>query len=144
MKVKDSKALLSSVLTTAQMGQVGIRSTLNTAMRSGLRKALENQLQEYDAIEGAAQAIAASRGWELRDAEPTARGAARLYTALRLIRGGTDSTIAAMMIQGNTRGMISSMKILHQSSTPDAQVATLCQRLLDCENAGIRQMQGFL
>ena len=39
--MKNSQQILSSVLKTAQMGQVGIRSVLDTLMRPGLRKALE-------------------------------------------------------------------------------------------------------
>ena len=49
--MKNSQQILSSVLKTAQMGQVGIRSVLDTRMRPGLRKALEQQLREYDQIE---------------------------------------------------------------------------------------------
>ena len=44
--MQENKDLLSSVLNTAQMGQVGIYSVLRTTMRPGLRKSLETQLQE--------------------------------------------------------------------------------------------------
>lgn len=144
MNMKDSKAFLDSILTTAQMGQTGIRSALSATMRPGLRKALESQLQEYDSIEQEAHSIAASRGWELRELEPAAKGMANLMTRLRLSYGNTDSKLAAMMIQGSTRGMIVGLKDLHQFNRPDAQLTTLSQKLLDCETAGIRQMQGFL
>ena len=63
--MKNSKEILSSVLKTAQMGQVGIRSLLDTSMQPALRSALESQLREYDAIETEAHAIASQRGWEL-------------------------------------------------------------------------------
>ena len=62
----------------------------------------------------------------------------------RLAFGNTDSKIAGMMIQGSTRGMIVGLKNMHQLTKPDPQVTTLSQRLIDCENANIRQMQGFL
>lgn len=144
MKMKESKELLNSIMETTQMGQVGIRSVLNATMRPGLRKALESQLQEYDSIEREAQAIATSRGWELRDVEPAVKGMANMMTKARLAYGNTDSKVAAMMIQGNTRGMIIGLKDLHQCNKPDAQITTLSQKLLDCETANIRQMQGFL
>ena len=32
----------------------------------------------------------------------------------------------------------------HQYQQQDSQVSALCQRLLDCETANIRQMQSFL
>ena len=49
--MKNSKEILSSVVKTAQMGQTGIRSVLDTSMRPSLRKALESQLREYESIE---------------------------------------------------------------------------------------------
>ena len=44
--MKNSQQILSSVLKTTQMGQIGIRSVLDTRMRPGLRRALEQQLRE--------------------------------------------------------------------------------------------------
>ena len=142
--MKESKDLLSSILKTTQMGQIGIRSVLDTAMRPTLRKALESQLQEYDTIEGEAHSIASSRGWEVPELDPVVRTMSDMMTRMKLTGGNTDSKIAGMMIQGNTRGMITGLKNLHQFNKQDLQIRTLSQRLLDCENANIRQMQGFL
>lgn len=142
--MNDSKELLSSVMNTAQMGQTGIRSVLKYAMRPSLRAALESQLQEYGTIESEAQAIASSRAWELRDLEPALKAMSHMSAKMRLAFGNTDSRIAGMMIQGNTRGMIVGLKNLHQFNRQDSQVTTLTQRLIDCETANIRQMQGFL
>ena len=142
--MKESKDLLSSILKTTQMGQIGIRSVLDTAMRPTLRKALESQLQEYDTIESEAHSIASSRGWEVAELDPVVRKMADMMTRMKLTGGKTDSKIAGMMIQGNTRGMITGLKNLHQFNKQDLQIRTLSQRLLDCENANIRQMQGFL
>lgn len=144
IKMKSNKEILSSILKTTQMGQVGIRSVLDTSMRPGLRKALESQLQEYDSIESEAHAIASQRGWELPELQPGKRMMADMMTRMKLGTGNTDSRIAGMMIQGNTRGMITGLKNLHQAASQDMQVLTLSQKLLDCENANIRQMQSFL
>ena len=126
------------------MGQVGIRSVLDTTMRPGLRKALESQLREYDSIESEAHSIASQRGWELSELNPSVRFMADMMTRTKLSYGNTDSKIAGMMIQGNTRGMITGLKNLHQFNKHDAQISTLSQKLLDCETSNIRQMQGFL
>ena len=144
MKMKESKDILSSLLKTTQMGQIGIRSVLDTTMRPTLRKALESQLQEYDTIESEAHSIASSRGWEVAELDPVVRKMADMTTRMKLTGGNSDSKIAGMMIQGNTRGMIKGLKNLHQFNKQDLQVRTLSQRLLDCENANIRQMQSFL
>ena len=142
--MKNSKEILSSVLKTTQMGQLGIRSCLNTSMRPGLRKALESQLREYDAIESEAHAIASQRGWEVEELDPALRLMTDAMTRMKLSRGNCDSRIADMMIQGNTKGMIKGLKNLHQFPHPDEKLRTLSQKLLDCETANIRQMQSFL
>jgi len=142
--MKSSKEILSSLLKTTQMGQVGIRSVLDKRMRPGLRSALEAQLREFDRIESEAHAIASQRGWELPELEPAVRFFSDVTTRIKLTRNDCDSKIADMMIQGNTRGMIRGLKDLHQFPSQDSQVNTLSQRLLDCETANIRQMQLFL
>lgn len=65
--MNNSKELLASVLHTTQMGQTGIRSVRDHAIRSGLKQELDQQLTEYDTIEKEALRIAASRGWSLTD-----------------------------------------------------------------------------
>ena len=144
INMKESKQLLSSILKTTQMGQIGIRSVLDSNMRPTLRKALESQLQEYDSIETEAHCIASSRGWQVPELDPVVRTMADMMTRVRLKGGNTDSKIAGMMIQGNTRGMIKGLKDLHQFNRQDLPVKSLSQKLLDCETANIRQMQSFL
>lgn len=142
--MKNDHEMLSSILKTTQMGQIGIRSVLEISMRPGLRKALQSQLQEYDTIESEAHAIASQRGWELREIQPGKRLMTDMMTRMKLSRGNSDSKIAGMMIQGNTRAMITGLKDLHQYPQQDSRVSALSQRLLDCETANIRQMQAFL
>lgn len=144
MKMKDDRQMLGSVLKTAQMGQIGIQKVLDTSMRPGLRKALQAQLQEYSSIEAEAHYLASQRGWELREIQPGKRLVTGMITHMKLRRGNSDSTIADMIIQGNTRAMITGLKDLHQYQQQDSQVSALSQRLLDCETANIRQMQPFL
>lgn len=142
--MKDSKEMLTSALNTVQMGQLGIRSALERTIRSDLRQAMESQLKEYDRLETQADSIAASRGWELRQIDPAVRTMANMMLRMKLTGSDTDSKIAAMMIQGNTKGMILGLKNLHRFHNKDSKVEDLCQKLLDTEVENIRQMQGFL
>lgn len=144
MKMNSSKQILSSILKTTQMGQIGIRSVLDKSTTPALRRALESQLQEYDAIESEAHSIAAQRGWELPELDPAVRVVADMMTRMRISRRDPDSKIADMMIQGNTKGMVKSLKNLHRFDYEDAQISTISQKLLDCETANIRQMKAFL
>jgi len=142
--MKGSKDILSSILKTTQMGQIGIRSIMNMPLRSGLRTELKSQLREYDAIEQEAHGIAASRGWELKELDPAIKGMTNMMTRTRLSFGDVDSKAAAMMIQGNTRGIIKGYKNLNQFPPSDQRVSNLAHKLIDFEETNNRQLQGFL
>ena len=142
--MKTSKELLSSITKTAQMGQVGVRSVMNYAKNERLRDALHSQLKEYDMIEQEAQQIATMRGWDIQELEPAAKLMSQTYARANLMVGNTDSRIAAMMINGNTKGMIKSIKNKHHSNQSDLRISKLSDKLLAHETAKIRQMQEYL
>ncbi len=142
--MKGSKDILSSILKTTQMGQIGIRSVLKTPLRAGLRAELNSQLREYDAIEQEAHGIALSRGWTLKELDPAIKGMTNMMARSMLSFGNVNSKAAAMMIQGNTRGIIKGFKNLNQFPASDQRVASLAQKLIDFEETNNRQLQGFL
>ena len=142
--MKTNKEILSSILKTTQMGQIGIRCVLDSSMGPNLRKDLESQLREYDLIESEAHSIAAQRGWEVKELDPGIRMMSEMMTRAKLSRGNVESKIAEMMVQGNTKGMIKGLKNIHQFQGQDGPVTTLSQKLLDYETANIRQMQSYL
>lgn len=142
--MKDSKDILSSLLKTTQMGQVGIRSVQQSANAVALKKALHDQLKEYNSIERETYALAKERNWQLKELPQAARTMADMMSRGKLIYGKSDSKIAAMMVQGNTRGVIKGLKDLHRYHQNDAGVTVLAQKLLDCENRNILQMEAFL
>jgi hypothetical protein len=144
MNMKDSKDILSSLLKTTQMGQVGIRSVADAANGTQLKKALKSQLQEYNQIEQETYALARERGWKLAELNPMARTMADMAARSKLMYNKNDSRIAEMMVQGNTRGVIKSLKNLHRYHQNDGGVTAMAQKLLDCENNNIKQMEGFL
>lgn len=146
IEMKESREVLSSLLKTTQMGQLGIRSVLETEteMAPALRQAMESQLREYDAIETQAHSIAAQRNWELPELNPAIRFMTDRMTRMKLSYGEADSKIAEMMIRGNTSGVIKGLKDLHQLNQWDEEVCTLSQKLLDTESNNVDQMKQFL
>ena len=142
--MKQSQEVLSTLLKTIQIGQTDIRSVLDTTMRSSLRNTLKDQLQEYDSIETEAHTLALQRGWDLVELDPGRRFLRDRMNRMKLNSRNTDSQIADILIQGNTKGMIRGLKNLHQFEGLDHQIKILSQKLLDCETAHIRQMQSFL
>ncbi|MBE6976726.1 MAG: hypothetical protein E7439_06005 [Ruminococcaceae bacterium] len=142
--MKNNKEILSSVLKTTQMGQIGIRTVEDKAKNPELKQALESQLREYDTIEREAHNIAEMRGWVLPELNPGVRAMSEMMTRMKLTGGGKDSKIAGMMIQGNTRGIITGLKNLHQYPNRDRRIEALSEKLLEKENDNIRQMEPFL
>ena len=144
MNMKYSKDILDSVIKTTQMGQIGIRSILNTPMDTQMQTALRSQLKEYNQIEKEALEIADSRGWELKNLDPSIKIMTNMMTRMRLSYGDATSKAAAMMVNGNTRGVIKGLKNLHHFDGNDPRVTNLSQKLIDCEEENIRQMQRFI
>lgn len=142
--MKDSKDILSSLLKTTQMGQVGIRSVVKAAEDPEFKQALRGQLEEYNKIEEETYALAKERGWVLAELNPIARTMADMASRSKLMYGKNDSKIAGMMVQGNIRGVIKGLKNMHRYHQNDSAVTALSQKLLDTENANIRQMEGYL
>ena len=142
--MKDSKDVLSSIIKTTQMGQIGIRSVLNAPLSANLKAALRSQLKEYDAIEREALELAGCRNWTLKELDPAIKYMTNMMTKARLSVGNSSSKAAVMMIQGNTRGIIKGYKNLNHYAVADERITLLSRKLLECEQANIRQMQGFL
>ena len=140
----NNKDMLSSIIKTVQMGQIGIRSVRDTPMKQELQDALDSQLREYDAIETEAHDLAKQRGWKLNELNPAVRKMADMMTKAKLSMGCNDSKIASMMVQGNIRGVIKGLKNSHRYTDRDPQISALSRKLLDCENSNILQMEGYL
>lgn len=142
--MKTSRQVLSSILQTTQMGQVGIRSALDAAPDPELRHALMQQLKEYDSIETEAHSIASQRGWELRELDSAVRAMSNMLCRMKCTGPDATSKISEMMIQGNTKGLVKGLRDLHRSDRKDSRVDTLSQKLIDTETNNIRQMRPFL
>ena len=142
--MNNNKEILTSLLHTVQMGQTGIRSVQDKAVRAGLRQELGDQLKEYDAIEKEALRLAQARGWTLSNINPMITMMSRMMAKFQLMTGEVDSKIAGMLIQGNTRGIILGVKNLNRDDHTDSQVTELANRLLNRENINIQKSQPFL
>jgi len=143
-RMKNGQEVLSSILKTTQMGQVGIRCVYRKVTDSALKSALHSQLQEYNEIEKKAEQLAQARCWKVEELAPAVKAMASMISRSRLQIGSANSKVAAMMIQGNTRGMIKGLKNLHRYYEGDSEIKALANRLLDYEQENIKQMQGFV
>lgn len=140
----ENERILTQINKITQIGQAGINSVMPKAQQPALRQALKVQRFEYQSLGARAKNLAKAKGLEIQNSSKMIRRMVGMASGLSLMRGDTDSQIAGMMIQGNTRGMIKSLKDMHQVKNPDHEVSELAQKLLDTEIANIQQMEGFL
>lgn len=142
--MKSNQEVLNSMLHTVQMGQHGIESVLNCVEKTQLKEELLSQKKEYDSFEHRAKQIAANHNMILQDINPMVLTMSKLMSRARLMAGDVDSKIAGMMIQGNTRGMITGLKNLHKCTNPSGDVTELAQQLLNRETINIQKTQPYL
>ena len=140
----NDKHILTSMLHTVQMGQSGIRCIMNKAISPALKQELEDQLRKYDNIEKQTLALAKDMKLTLTNLNPVVETMSSMMSNIQLIGGETDSKIAGMLIQGNTRGSILGTKNLRKVSRADQRVSDLAQRLLEQEEVNIRRSRQYL
>ena len=140
----NSQRVLSDIIKTSQMGINGINVVMDKPRQPALRQALKVQRKEYSNIEQQAKLLAQQKGYKIAQIKSITRRMGAMMSKTQLLVGEPDSKIAGMMIQGNTRGMILSLKNMRRCDKPDAQVAHLAQQLLETEKNNIVSMQGFV
>ena len=140
----NSQRVLSDVIKTSQMGINGINVVMDKTSEPALRQALKVQRREYSDIEQQAKLLAQRKGYQIDQIKPITRRMGAMISKAQLLVGDPNSKIAGMMIQGNTRGMILSLKNMRRCNNPDPQVAAVAQKLLDTEKNNIISMEGFV
>ena len=140
----NSQRVLNDIIKTSQMGINGINVVMDKTSEPALRQALKVQRQEYSDIEQQAKLLAQRKGYRIDQIKPITRRMGAVMSKSQLLLGETNSKIAGMMIQGNTRGMILSLKNMRRCNDPDPQVAELAQKLLETEKNNIGSMVGFV
>lgn len=142
--MNDNEKILTSILQTVQMGQSGIECVENKAIQPELKQLLREQMQDYQHMESQAHALSERLNYRLQSINPMVQKMSSLTAKCRLMAGDTDSTIAAMLVQGNTKGMIMGLKELHKAQQVDEAVDQLANKLLDMENINIQNARAFL
>ena len=139
-----SQEMLKSVLHTVQMGQAGIQCVQNQAVNPDLKREMQHQLEQYDAIETSVKRLAKENRWDIPDISQSLVAMSDVMSKMKLIGGERDSKIAGMLIQGNTRGMILGIKNLRKGTTADPKVRALAEKLITQEKVSIEKTERFL
>ena len=128
----------------SDMGVVGIRCVLPRAQEDTLRQALQSQLTEYKSIEQRSAGLLRSRRERPKGVNPMARVSSELFSIMKMAADPSPSKIAEMMIQGNTMGMVKSMRSLRDYQGKDPEVKQLAEKLLQTELHNIEEMKRYV
>ncbi|MDD3919632.1 MAG: hypothetical protein PHO41_00435 [Eubacteriales bacterium] len=141
--MKDTELLLY-ISKTAEMGVIGLRDVEDRTKGEGLRTAITQQIHEYEAISKESAALLERVGEKPNDPGLLNRISSEVMTMMKTMNDSSDSTIAEMVIQGNTMGISKIIQHIHDYDGNDADVRRLADKLLETEQANVEQMKQFL
>ncbi len=137
--------MLNEIRKITQMGCFGIRAVLPESSDLSLTKTLQTQLAEYESIGKEADALLRAHGGKEKNLPPPLKFANAMTSKLRTrMADDPNGKIAEMMLQGNTRGMVKSIRTGRTLPTLDPKVSSLSARLLQTEQKNIDRMKQYL
>ena len=105
---------------------------------------LTSQLNEYSKFSEEIKAQIKSCGAEIKPTGMIAKMSTKIGIEMNTLKDDSDAHIAEMMIEGNTKGMVKSMRQNRALHALDPKVSSLSNRLLQTELTNIEQMKPFL
>lgn len=136
--------LLGYIRETALMGHDGIDAVMKYASCKPLKQALQQQKAEYGELCNTATDLLKKRGGIPEPLPLGSKMGLAMNKTMQKFSPPSTSKIAEMMISGNTKGVIKSIKHGRQYLGRDSEVTELSKKLLETEQNNIEQMKKFL
>lgn len=141
--LNDSQ-MLEYLCQDADMGRSSAKHVLKLAKDEALSATIKEQLNDFEhAYDSAAQMLSQS-GKEAPKSNPMAKAMASLNTEMQNFMDSSSSKIAEMMIQGNTMGITTITKQLHEYDGSNKQVAELSKKQIQMEQQNVEDLKKFL
>lgn len=141
--MKDTE-LLESIYQGSQMGRDSIMQLIKKTKDTNFRKALEEQLVEYQNIFDTSETMLRERGVTPTDIGSIAKMSQYMTSNLHTMHDDSPSHMADMMIKGSTMGISKISKNIHDYEGDDNSILDLSNRLLSTEKNNVEQMTSFL
>ena len=136
--------MLNDILRSAEMGCQGIADVRRHTKSHSIDKVLSTQLIRYGKVYNAANRMLKSRGEDPHYVNKMARVMTRYAAKLDLKRDPSASHIAEMMIKGNTMGVNKMAQHLRDYDRTDPNITLLAKKMLDIEEAHIKELRPYL
>ncbi len=145
MEMEKDSDLLQFVHKNAEMGKGTIPKVLEMVEEPEMRKALRQQLKEYEDIAGQAEDAIRRRGRKPQDPGAISDAMSEAALHMKTLTDQSPSHIAEMMIRGSTMGTVQMVRRIHNNKDhSDREALDLANRLLKTEESNIQQLKNFL
>lgn len=144
MNVLPETEFLQYVHKTADMGCQGIESVLPHLDEAEIKGVLLHQQSEYQHIRKEAAKLLQADDDAPENVGVMERMSAQTMSAMKLAMDDSQESVAEMMIQGTTMGVVKTIRHLRDLPKGDNRVRALGEKLLTTQENNIEQMKKFL
>ena len=139
----NCREILENIQKFVQQRKIEIKSILYITVPAGLHSVLCAHLKEYDAIAQEIRNIASMRGWELAELEPVKCLVIKARYMAHIFSGVSNTQIIEKAVSDCKNASKRCLKCVNGYHRDDT-ISAISMRLLDCEQASIQRLKGFL
>ena len=142
--MSDDIAMLEALCQDADMGRAAARHVLKLVHNDALAATVREQMEDYDHAYGSAAQILLENGGGTPKPKAAAKAMTAVSTEMQNLMDPSSSKIAEMMIQGNTMGITTITKQLHQYGEGQKEIVDLARKQVAMEQRNIEDLKKFL
>lgn len=136
--------MLGALCQDADMGRSAARHVLGFIHNDALAGVVREQMQDYDHAYGSAAQILREAGQAVPKPKTMAKAMTAMSTDMQTMMDPSSSKIAQLMIQGNTMGITTITKQLHEYAESSPEIAALAHKQIEMEQRNIEDLKKFL
>ncbi len=135
---------LNYIYQNARMGIIGINSIRPQIVDEDLKKEIEEQYHDYEAICEEAINLFISYGKEEKDVGLMTKISTYMMASMTKSKDNSTTKIAKMMMQGSNQGIIEITEKLNHYARSDENIVNLAKRLLKVEQKNLDNLKKYL
>lgn len=136
--------MLSYICKDADMGCAAVSHVIKLTKNNQLRCVLEEQLSDYQHSYTAAANLLPGKGEIPHSSNALAKTMTYVSTDFQTLTDRSPSKIAELVIQGNTMGITTITKQLHQYDGSNDKITALAKQQIAMEQSNIEALKAFL
>lgn len=136
--------LLGYICEDNDMGRSSVKHVLKLTNDEKLREVLERQLTDYEKAYEHASGILKEKGEKPPTSSPFTKLMAYVGTDMKTFTDDSSSKIAELMIQGNTMGITSLTKQIHEYDSGNRDILEMARNQVKMQQEHIESLKKYL